>query len=75
MDEAIQGRRCKKRVAEEFRPLLYRAVGGENQGSMFIALANDLVEVVRSGMAERFESPVVENQQVGLEIVFKLGLP
>jgi len=43
--QAVQSGTGQEVVGEDFAPLLKGAVTGDDQGSLFIALGNDLVEI------------------------------
>src|SRR5437867_4631126 len=64
MEEAIEGGPGEERVVEKRRPLLERAVRGDDEGAALVALADDLVEVHRLLALEGTEAEIVDDQQV-----------
>ena len=54
MQDAVQDRRRHASVVvEDFRPALESLVGGEDDGTAFVALADDLEEQVGANLVER----------------------
>ena len=64
MGQSVQRRRGEERIAEEVGPLGGRPVTREEQTPPFIALANDLVQVVHAGRREGAKTEVVQDEQI-----------
>ena len=63
VQEAIHGGGGEEGVAEEGIPLGDVAVGGDEGGAPFVALADDLVEVHRLIVGERPEAEVINDEE------------
>ena len=59
--EPIQGGRRQQRITEDLGPFLGRPITGQQDGSLFVALANDFVEVVGFVCLERSQAKIVDD--------------
>ncbi len=55
-------------VVEDFRPVFEDAIGGEENGAAFIAVADDLEQEVGAGFVERQIAELIDQEQIGLEV-------
>jgi len=42
---------------------------------VFVAFTDDFIKVIGRRMPQRFETPVIQNKEIGFEIVGQLGVP
>ena len=69
VEKSVEDRRRQRAVVvEDGRPLLERLVRGQNQGTVFIALADDLEQQVGALFVDGQIAKFVHDQDVGLEI-------
>src|SRR5207245_419088 len=64
--QAIEGRRREQRLAEELRPLRAIAITGQQDRAAFIPFIDDVVQILGTRGAQRFEPEVVEVEDLGL---------
>jgi hypothetical protein len=74
VSEPIQASRGQERIAEQVRPFLRGPVTGEQDTAAFVPLIDDVVEVLGGGGVERFETEVVQDQQIGAEVGLEAAL-
>jgi hypothetical protein len=60
----FEGRRGEQGLAEEVRPLGAVAIRSQDNGAAFVALVDDIVEILRAGRPEGFEPEVAEDEQI-----------
>jgi hypothetical protein len=60
VEQPVHGGGCKERVGERANEFLDVAVGGDHEGSLLVALPDDLVEVEGLLAAERTQAEFVE---------------
>ena len=72
--QAIQACRGQQRITEQVGALFWRAVAGEEDPPAFVALVDDVVEILRSRGMEGLEPEVIQHQQVGAEIGLEAAL-
>ena len=75
MYQTVKRGGSQERIAEKFRPFFNGPVGGHNEGAAFIAFTDNLIKIVGSRMSQGLESPIVNYQQVRLEIMREFRLP
>ena len=64
VSEAVEGGGAEQAVGEGVAPLGEVEVGGHDGGGLFIALGEQVMEVFILGRAKRFESEVIDDQDV-----------
>lgn len=65
VEEAVKTGGGQKRIAEDLGKLVDGAVGGDEDGAAFVALIDDVVEILGGGRAQGFETEIVEDEQIG----------
>ena len=68
MAQAVQSSRGQQGISEEIRPLFRRAVAGEHNAALFVALIDDVVKVLRAWGMQGLEPEVIQHQQVGTKV-------
>jgi len=56
-------------VVEELAPILERAVGGHEGGSVFVAAHDDLEQVLPGMLGQLLEPHVVDDEEIGLQVL------
>ena len=64
MNEPVEDRIGVSRIANEGVPLVDRDLTGEDGRATPIAFLEDLVEVTTGAGVERFEAPIVEDEEL-----------
>src|SRR5580692_5154741 len=64
VDDAIEDGVGIGRIADKVMPFVHGDLAGDDGRSTAVALFDDFKEIVTRGGVERFEPPVVENQQL-----------
>ena len=62
--EAVQGGGGEEMIAEDLRPLLRGAVGGEHDAAALVAVGDHFIEVFGSLRVQGSETEVIQNEQV-----------
>ena len=64
VDDAIQDRVGEGRIADQVVPAIDRDLAGDQRGAPPVALLDDLEQVAALLGPERFQAPIVEDQQL-----------
>ena len=64
VDEAVEDRIGIGRVADHGMPFVDRDLAGDDGGAAPVAFLEDLVKIVAAAGIERFETPIVEDQEL-----------
>jgi len=67
MSQTVEGSAGQQVVVKDLGPFLEGAIAGDDDRGPFVALADDLVQVLGRLGRQRIEAKIVENEQVGLE--------
>jgi len=74
MQQAIEDSRSQGAVVvEDFGPVLEGTVGGDHQGALLIAQADDLEEHVGAGLVDGQKAQLIEDQERGAGVFFEFG--
>ena len=65
VDEAVEDGVGIGRVADDLMPFVDRDLAGEDGRAAAVAFFEDLVEIAASAGVERFEAPIVEDEELG----------
>lgn len=68
MKKTIQAGARQERVPKKVGPLSRGAITGEQDAALLIALSDDVVEVLWRGWSQRFETKIVNDQQIGTQV-------
>src|SRR5438876_4654306 len=74
VSQAIECRRREQRLAEELRPLRAIAITGQQDRAAFIPFIDDVVQILGTRGAQRFEPEVVEDEQVRPRVTREPGV-
>ena len=66
VDDTVQDGVGEGRGGEPIMPVGHRDLGGQGGGSAFVAVVNDLQQVLGLGFGERVAQPVVDDEELGL---------
>src|SRR5712691_4269480 len=66
MHQAVEDRIGERRITKGLMPVFDRQLTGDKRGPAIMAVFDDLQQVATVFITERSQSPVIENQQVGL---------
>jgi len=66
MHQAVEDRIGERRITQGLMPVFDRQLTGDKRGPAIMAVFDDLQQVATVFITERSQSPVIENQQVGL---------
>jgi hypothetical protein len=74
VQEAVEDGRCAGHVAEELAPVFEWAVAGHDDASGLVSAHDDLEETFAAALGELLHAHVVDDEQVGSEVVGDHGV-
>ena len=72
VEQAVEKRGAHHRLVEKLMPVLHRPVTRDDDRSLFVTFADDLIEDVQQAIREWLKSPVIQNEEVRFQELLHL---
>ena len=68
MQQAVEDRAGGRDIAEQFAPFFDRSIGSHHGGTVLVTAHDDFQEDLAAFLRQDFESHIVNDEQIGLEV-------
>ena len=75
IQQAVKPGRGQERIQEQVGPLIGGAVAGEQDAAALVALVNHIIQVFGARRLDRFETEIIQDEQIGAQVVAQPALP